>query len=409
MARRSGTTKNTKSRKKILQKSFTNRTFADAKPSGIRANIHQKPNANEKFQPLPVPTGQSPYHLSLDEILHPNQMDIITKSGGMTFHITGDTGGIKFPEPQKIVSMAMESDINEMDSGTKPAFFYHLGDVVYYDGESSNYFDQFYDPYSDYDIPIVAIPGNHDGDIDPNDPNPPRSLDAFVKNFCSRTPQTSPDSREAHRQTMTQPNVYWTFDTPYATIIGLYSNVPSGGQFDQEQIDWFTNELSTAPKNKALIVALHHPPYTASIQHGGGSQLMEDVLDNAFKKSGRIPDMIFAGHVHNYQRFTREFKGMQIPYIVAGAGGYWHLHKIHKQSDGNKVQVPFQMPDQGLTLESYCDDRHGYMLLRITPNTITGEYYAVARPQESWSQRPQKIDSFELDLNQHTITQGPSI
>jgi predicted phosphodiesterase len=397
------------SRKKNSIKQSNPRIFADVRPHGIRANFYQKPSVNEKFQPLPDPSGVFPYHLSLDDVLPVNHMSVIRKSGGMTFHIVGDTGGVKFPEPQKIVSMAMVSNFEGKDLASRPAFFYHLGDVVYYNGESSNYFDQFYNPYSDYNAPIFAIPGNHDGDVDPNDANPPHSLEAFVKNFCSSRPNTSPDSREAQRQTMTQPNVYWTLDTPYATLIGLYSNVPSGGQFEQEQIDWFINELKMAPKNKAVLVSVHHPTYTASIQHDGGSQLIEDVLDNAFQKSRRFADVVFAGHVHNYQRFTRELSDRQIPYIVAGAGGYWHLHKLHKKPDGTKIDIPFKMPDDGVTLENYCDDRHGYMLLKITPDVIIGEYYAVARPHESWSQKPQKIDSFQLDLKQHKLTQIPSI
>jgi Calcineurin-like phosphoesterase len=45
-----------------------------------------------------------------------------------------------------------------------PAFFYHLGDVVYYDGEHASYYQQFYDTYLHYPAPIFAIPGNHDFD-----------------------------------------------------------------------------------------------------------------------------------------------------------------------------------------------------------------------------------------------------
>ena len=47
-----------------------------------------------------------------------------------------------------------------------PSFFYHLGDVVYFTGARSSYYDQFYDPYLHYAAPIFAIPGNHDGDLD---------------------------------------------------------------------------------------------------------------------------------------------------------------------------------------------------------------------------------------------------
>ncbi len=56
----------------------------------------------------------------------------------------------------------------------------------------------------------------------------------------------------------------------------------------------------------------------------GGSRPTHDALDAAFAKAGRWADIVLAGHVHDYQRFTRKVasNGRQIPYLVAGAGGY---------------------------------------------------------------------------------------
>jgi 3',5'-cyclic AMP phosphodiesterase CpdA len=50
--------------------------------------------------------------------------------------------------------------------------------------------------------------------------------------------------------------------TPFADIIGLYSNVPEDGEIHQEQLDWIVNELGSAHTDKALIVAVHHPAYS---------------------------------------------------------------------------------------------------------------------------------------------------
>jgi phosphoribosylcarboxyaminoimidazole (NCAIR) mutase len=44
------------------------------------------------------------------------------------------------------------------------------------------------------------------------------------------------------------------------------------------------------------------------------------------------------GHVHNYQRFTRPLNGRDVPYIVAGAGGYWHLHTMAHDTTGAPCQ-----------------------------------------------------------------------
>ena len=42
---------------------------------------------------------------------------------------------------------------------------------------------------------------------------------------------------------MTQPNVFWTLNTPLVTIIGMYSNCPEGGQVGETQKQWFISEL----------------------------------------------------------------------------------------------------------------------------------------------------------------------
>jgi acid phosphatase type 7 len=40
---------------------------------------------------------------------------------------------------------------------------------------------------------------------------------------------------------MDQPNVYWTLQAaPFLTIIGLYTNVPGGGEVHADQQDWLT-------------------------------------------------------------------------------------------------------------------------------------------------------------------------
>jgi len=195
--------------------------------------------------------------------------------------------------------MHMESDCQVPDPSGQPAFFYHLGDVVYYYGEDNGYYSQFYEPYQQYPLPIFAIPGNHDGDVFDDTE---QSLAAFAANFCAPVPAITKDAGDVSRDAMTQPNVYWTLDTPFVTIIGLYTNVPEGGKLDNYQIAWFESELAAAPTGKALIVAMHHPIYSAD-QYHAGSQYMGQLLEQAIQKTGRTPDVIFAGHVHNYQRF----------------------------------------------------------------------------------------------------------
>lgn len=63
----------------------------------------------------------------------------------------GDTGGIHGDDVERAISNAMEQQISESEEKKQaPAFYYNLGDVVYYNGESSLYNSQFYEPYQNY-------------------------------------------------------------------------------------------------------------------------------------------------------------------------------------------------------------------------------------------------------------------
>jgi len=218
-----------------------------------------------RFQPLPKPTGEPPYHLQLHEVLAADDMARISQAGKLVLHVAGDTGGLHNDAFQRRVAKFLENDCDRPDPANKPSFLFHLGDVIYVRGEATSYYSQFYDAYEYYPAPIFAIPGNHDGEFNAQVP----SLEAFVRNFCSREPMQSPDALDVERDTMTQPNVYFSLHTPLATIIGLYSNVPEGGIIESEQVEWLIAELQQAPADRALFVAVHHPVFSADTHHGG--------------------------------------------------------------------------------------------------------------------------------------------
>jgi len=360
---------------------------------------------SSKFQPLPSPTGLSPFRLRLEDVAG----NSLSKTK-MVFHTAGDTGGIKNGDPQKIVIDKMEHQfIETVKKEDKPLFFYHLGDVVYFYGAESEYNNQFFEPYMFYPAPIFAIPGNHDGDIDPADPAPPISLSAFTKVFCDSPSHKLDIAGDAMRTSMIQPNVYWTLQTPLANIIGLYTNVPEHGVIKDDQKQWFLEELKNAQKerkDKAIIVSLHHPVYSVD-KHHGSSGKMKDFLDKAFKKTKVYPDLILSGHVHNYQRFTRHYgHGQQLPFIVAGAGGYHNLHYVDSAED------PIYVPKDGIfdkvTMENFCDNRHGFLRITLektgSKRWLTGEYFTVPRPQEPWRGSAQLFDFFKLDLIKKTVS-----
>ena len=364
------------------------------------------------FQPLPPPNGPAPDRYDLSQLLHADEVKKITDAGVLVCHTVGDTGDYRGRQ-QDFVAALMTADARELPDGRKPAFLYHLGDVVYFAGDIDKYGDNFYETYKDYPSFIVAIPGNHD--CQPDDPqdgpvDPTKvPLDGWVQNFMSKDPGRLGSLKTASTRTQLDlPNVFWTFAAPLATFIGLFSNVgETEGEIHQDQIDWFKGELKAAHPDRALVVAVHHPPYSGDIEHTGSTEVHK-VLFDSFKAVGRYPHLILSGHVHNYQRFTAEVAGphgkFDLPCVVAGAGGYTRLGELQKIK-GAYPSTPLQA-GPGLTLERYDQDNFGFLRLEITKTHITGAYisapYEVSGPPDS-----KVLESFAIDLASRKVRTLP--
>jgi acid phosphatase type 7 len=317
-------------------------------------------NRNTGFQPLPKPLGLPPYHYDLSEHF-PDVAANISDAGKMVIDVLGDSGGILNGVFQTNVADAMVSQIGKAGKGT-PHFCYHVGDVVYFTGAHDDYYAQFYEPYERYTPPIFAIPGNHDGEVD--DPKLQTSLDGWVDYFMQPTPDVDPIAKDAPRVGLNLPNPYWTLITPFATFVGMYTNVPEGGSVDSTQQQWITNEFANAPTDRALILSLHHPIYSFDVYHSGSSA-MADVLENAIRDTGRVPNLVLMGHVHDYQRIEKKIAPTGVtPFIVAGNGGYHNLHDIHS-ANGTVAS------DTGAKL-IYGKVIWGYVTLTIDKKKITG-------------------------------------
>ena len=329
--------------------------------------LHPVSHRNVSFQPLPRPLDLPPYHYDLAEQF-PEIAEQIERDGKLVFHVVGDSGGVKDGEFQGNVADQMIAHLNG-NHGVKPQFCYHVGDVVYFTGAKDDYYAQFYEPYAHYDVPIFAIPGNHDGEVD--DPEAQTSLDGWVDYFMQEHPDVDPISKDAPRVQINLPNVYWTLVTKFATIVGLYTNVPEGGSVDSVQQQWLTNEFATAPAGLPLILALHHPIYSFDTHHSGSSK-MADVLENAIRDTGRVPNLVLSGHVHDYQRIEQQIApDVKTPFIVTGNGGYHNLHAIGAK-DGSVA------PDSGAVLE-YGKKVWGFMMLTIDKENIKGVTIEVDR------------------------------
>ncbi len=309
--------------------------------------------------------------IDLGAVLPPQDIDRIKSSGQITFHAVGDTGATlltKLANEEAVVDMMAEDVGNQGVS-----FLFHLGDVIYQFGEENYYYEQFYDPFRNYNAPIFAIPGNHDGMIFSSTM---KSLDAFYKNFCTQLPVASHHAGGLIRSTMTQPGVYFRLDAPFVSLIGLYSNVIDNGpgvistqqgkfipvgegqkRFLISQLRNLKLKRNTDPR--AVIVAVHHPPFSGDAKHGG-SPLMSQDLDDAFSTADLWPDAVLSGHAHHYERFERSVGTRKIPYFIAGSGGYNMLPIV------NPPAFPYPVPGRSdLSLENY-QGLYGYLEITVS-------------------------------------------
>lgn len=353
--------------------------------------------ADKKFEPLPDPLGLPPYHYDLEEVF-PEIAAATSEIGRLIFHTVGDTGGIKNSDYQSAVAARMKGDLN-LPKKNRPQFFMHLGDVVYYNGEVGDYYDQFYMPYEHYNVPIISIPGNHDGDPKTS---AQQSLDGWVRYFMTPQPHIDPVSGDAPRVTLSLPNVYYTLDCPFATMVCLYTNVPEGGSVDSVQQQWCTNEFKTAPEDKALIVVLHHPVYSFD-DHHSGSAAMADVLDRAINDSRRVPNIVLTAHVHNYQRIEKNILDhTPTPFLVAGHGGYYHLH-------GMTADVGHVDKELGARLEFHDQYHHGYVTVTVDAEHVSIEMTPIAETGGHKHQKDAKPDNHSYAAKLLQLPKGVTI
>ena len=377
-------------KKAVVKKAVVNKapsrfahTLVTPQSTGRGKNVQLVDWARQQLGPIPRLTNKDGV-IPLSQVIGADGETAITAANAIRFHLTGDTGRVQ-GQAAEAVSNCMSEDYDPRNPGASPACFIHLGDVIYGMHKDNLYRDEFYRPYAHYPGKIIAIPGNHDGEIFAG--TDPKSLAAFQTNFCApdgSTPQAAAGARIL-RQTVQQPGVYWWLQAPFLDVIGLYSNLAEGPGFleggsaakpDTSQIDWFQATLKTIvtarkKSRKGLVFLTHHPPYSNGGGHSG-SPAMLDEMDKACKQASIWPDMVISGHAHSYQRHTRTVKengaSRKIPYLVAGCGG----RGLQAVSVANGQQI---MP--GVTFDKGIKE-YGYVLLEATKAQVDTQFFQVS-------------------------------
>ena len=199
-----------------------------------------------------------------------------------------------------------------------PDFLFIAGDIVYSRGRISEYRQKFFPVYNadapsaDGGAPLlrsvlfVAAPGNHDianRDLTEN----PDGLAYFyywtqplnglpVPEVLRGEPSTLDAFRKA-----TGPNfprmVNFSFDYGNSHWLILDSN-PYVDMSAPDLTKWVEDDLKAAKDARWKFVAFHHPGFSSSRTHFEEQQMR--AMATVFEKSN--VDLVFTGHVHNYQR-----------------------------------------------------------------------------------------------------------
>jgi len=355
-----------------------------------------------KLESIPKVKGKS--IMLLKDVIGAKGAAEIDSHKSISFHALGDSGTPN-GEMQERISDFMAKDYHAHSPEKSPAFLLHMGDVDYYDNTARGYHEQFYEPYKKYPGKIIAIPGNHDGELFKGNKGvvstgQKKTLEAFQENFCRARAGVPEAAGAIYREMVPQPGVYWMLDSNLVNIIGLYSNIAEGpgyldnGKGDKTQITWLSARLKEVKqkrangKKSALIISVHHPLYS-----GGGhepSREMRDVIDKTCHTVGIMPDAVMSAHAHSYQRFTRylNFNGvdMEIPYTVCGTGGRkpQPVLKADKRINGDHS---FEFSFKG----------YGHQLVTITDQILAMEFLSVTDSERKL------MDTVRVDLSTNKI------
>jgi hypothetical protein len=130
---------------------------------------------------------------------------------------------------------------------------------------------------------------------------------------------------------------------------------------------------------------------------------MLKMIDQVCEQVGLYPDIHLSGHSHLYERFTRTINGRQIPYLVAGMGGYPGLTGLKA---GKPVQVP-EAPQSGkdasgnpLTLETFNNKTFGFLRMTVSATELDVEFLGV--DADTGNTAP--MDGFTLNLKTGVVT-----
>ncbi len=240
------------------------------------------------------------------------------------FAVTGDTGADTEQERRIVHQMHR----------AQPDFFAIAGDIVYSTGRMAEYRAKYFPIYNaDVASPETGAPlirsrlsfgayGNHDAGTGDLDRDPDGQAYFLTWAFPLNGPYTQPgipntpvikgpaDRLKTHlgiiRSTFPRmANYSFDYGNSHWTFLDSNRHVDWSDAYLR---NWLARDLAAARNATWKFVVFHHPPFNSSRAHFTEQQmrLISDILEH------RGVDVVFNGHVHNYQR-TRPLKFLAKP------------------------------------------------------------------------------------------------
>jgi len=245
-----------------------------------------------------------------------------SEGDGYRFAVFGDGGANT--QAQKRVAFEVYAN--------KPALLVITGDIVYQSGTAAEYLSNFFPIYGavkadpEVGAPLlsstvaVGAPGNHDTNEDvgneaddlayfiywsqplngpplmPGGPNTPLGTDTDITPSHDNADRALANIRSLAGEAYPRmENFSFDWGNSHWTILDSDGTVDWN---DKGLRGWVERDLKNSRSQKWHFVAFHHAPFSSSMTHFGDQQMR--ALSSVFE-AGHV-DIVFAGHVHNYQR-----------------------------------------------------------------------------------------------------------
>jgi acid phosphatase type 7 len=284
------------------------------------------------------------------------------KNAGQAYRFVafGDIGAETLPQ-KKLALQAYKA---------QPDFLVVPGDIVYERGLISEYREKFWPIYNNdkadtsgapimRNAPMISAPGNHDTDTRDLDKFP----DALSYYYYWEQPLNGPlgveggpivpnlTANATNRKAFTDgagdnylklSNYSFNYGNAHWTVIDSNPYVNFADSTIQK---WVAKDLENSKEATWHFVLFHHPGFNSANEHFEQQHLR--LLSPTFEK-GKV-DVVFNGHVHNYQRsFPMTFEPMGKGTLMVGGrdgkairgrvvNGHWTLDKLF---DGKNDTTP---------------------------------------------------------------------